>query len=63
MRNGVIGGSIAAILATLVSLPLHSPVDNVFNSATVALASLFVGIGAGVFWNKLEDSQRQLPYY
>ncbi len=63
MRNGVIAGSIAAILATLVSLPLHSSVDNVFNSATVALASLFVGIGAGGFWNKLEDSQRQLPYY
>ena len=46
MRNGLIAGSIAAIAAALVSLPLHSPVDNVFNTATVAVASLLVGVVA-----------------
>lgn len=63
MRNGLIAGSIAAIVAALVSLPLHSPVDNVFNTATVAIASLFVGVVAGLVWDKLADSRRRLPYY
>ncbi|MCH7738305.1 MAG: hypothetical protein IH872_13005, partial [Chloroflexi bacterium] len=63
MRNGVIAGSIAAIVAALVSLPLRSPLDNVFNTATVALASLLVGIAAGLVWDKLAASPRRLPYY
>ena len=63
MRNGVIAGSIAAVVVVLVSLPLRSPADNVFNSATVGLASLLVGIAAGLFWDKLADSQRRLLYH
>ena len=63
MRNGLIAGSIAAIVAALVSLPLRSPVDNVFNTATVAIASLFVGVVAGLVWDKLADSRQRLPYY
>ena len=63
MRTGLIAGSIAAIVATLVSLPLRSPVDNVFNTATVALASLLVGVAAGLIWDKLATRQRRLPYY
>ena len=63
MRNGVIAGSIAAVVVVLVSLPLRSPADNVFNSATVGLASLLVGIAAGLLWDKLADSERRLPYH
>ena len=63
MRTGLIAGSIAAIVAALVSLPLRSPLDNVFNTATVALASLIIGIAAGLVWDKLAASQRRLPYY
>lgn len=63
MRTGVIAGSIAAIVAALVSLPLQSPVDNVFNTATVVMASVLVGIAAGLIWDKLADSPRRLPYY
>ena len=63
MRNGLIAGSIAAIVASLVSLPLRSPVDNVFNTATVAVASLLVGIAAGLIWDRLASNQRRVQYY
>ena len=63
MRAGLIAGSIAAIVAALVSLPLHSPVDNVFNTASVAAASLLVGVAAGLVWGKLAASQRRVMYY
>lgn len=63
MRAGLISGSIAAIVAALVSLPLHSPVDNVFNTASVAAASLLVGVAAGLVWGKLAASQRRVLYY
>ena len=63
MRTGLIAGSIAAIIAALVSLPLHSPADNVFNTATVAIASLLVGIAAGLIWEALAANQRRSEYY
>ena len=63
MRTGLIAGSTAAIVAALVSLPLRSPVDNVFNTATVALASLLVGLAAGLVWDSLASNQRRLPLY
>lgn len=50
MRAGLTAGAIIAIVAVLVSLPLHSPLDNVFNSATVAIATLTVGAFAGLWW-------------
>ena len=63
MRTGIMAGSIAATVAALVSLPLRSPVDNVFNTATVALASLLVGVAAGLLWDKLAGNQRRLAFY
>ena len=63
MRNGLIAGSIAAIVAALVSLPLHSPVDNVFNTATVAVATLLVGVAAGLIWDRLASNSRRVQYY
>ena len=60
--NGLVAGAQAAIVAALVSLPLHSPDNVVFNTATVALATLALGIAAGLLWNLLEQrrSGRQL---
>ena len=63
MRNGVIAGSIAAIVVALVSLPLRSPADNVFNTATVGLASLLVGIAANLLWDRLAGNQRRPVYH
>ena len=55
MRAGLAAGGIAAIIAVLVSLPLHSPVDSVFNSATVAVACLVLGAIAGLLWNRIGE--------
>ena len=46
MREALVSASIAAIVAAIVSLPLRSPDDALFNSATVATAVLVVGIAA-----------------
>ena len=43
----------AAVVAALVSLPLHSPNDALFNTLAVAIASLVVGLAAGVLWSLL----------
>ena len=63
MRTGLVAGPIGAIIWALVSLPLRSPVDNVFITATVALVSLLVGVAAGLIWNNLASNQRRLPIY
>ena len=48
MFAGLMAGGIATILAVLLSLPLVSPHDGLFNSASVALAGLGVSALAGV---------------
>ena len=53
IRTGILAGSAAAVVATLVSLPLHSPTDTLFNSATVTLGSLAAGLASGVIWKGL----------
>ena len=53
IRTGLLAGSAAAVVATLVSLPLHSPTDTLFNSATVTLGSLAAGLASGVIWKGL----------
>ena len=45
------------------SLPLRSPVDNVFNTATVAAAALVVGVAGGLIWDGLAANQRRLLYF
>lgn len=48
MFAGLTAGGIATILAALLSLPLVSPHDGLFNSASVALAGLGVSALAGI---------------
>ena len=48
MFAGLTAGGIATILAVLLSLPLVSPHDGLFNSASVALAGLLVAVLAGI---------------
>jgi len=45
--GGLLPGGVAAVLASLVSLPLESPDDLVFNTATVTIGALAVGLGLG----------------
>ena len=50
---GLAAGSIAAVPTALLSLPLKSPDDTLFNSATVAGGTVVLGVVAGVFWRLL----------
>ncbi len=54
-RAGLVAGSIAAITDALVSLPLRSPHDLIFNSATVVLGALLAGVTVGVIWRILAN--------
>lgn len=63
MRNlsaGIVAGSVAAVGATLVSLPLRSPDDALLNSATVTLGSLAAGIAAGLLWKGASSRRKGL---
>ena len=53
IRAGLVAGSLAAVVAVLVNLPLHSPSDAFLNSATVMVGSLAAGFGAGCLWSIL----------
>ena len=48
VRAGLASGSVAAIAAALVQLPLHSPADVLFNAGTVSVGALATGAAAGV---------------
>ena len=61
---GLTAGAVAAIVASLVQLPLHSPTDVVFNSLTVTAGSLLAGLLAGALWAFADKSasRRRLFY-
>ena len=50
LRAGLLTGSFAAAANALLSLPLRSPSDALFNSASVTLATLTVCLGGGLLW-------------
>ena len=60
MLPGVTVGSISAIPAALVSLPLRSPDDILLNSATVVIGAVITGIAAGVIWRVLSNHRNRL---
>ena len=60
MGSALIAASIAAIAAVAISLPLRSPHDTLVNSASVAIATLVVGVGAGLLWGRLSESADRL---
>ena len=59
MAASIVAGSIAAVVAALVSLPLRSPDDILLNSATVVAGALLVGTAAGVIWRVLSGRPRR----
>ena len=54
---GAVAGSIAAIMAGLISLLLRSPDEVVANSLTVVLTSIALGLVAGGLWRRLRVSK------
>ena len=63
MLAGLTAGSVAAVIAVLVSLPLRSPSDTLMNSASVALACLLSGLVAGLLWLAVRRSSRPTVYF
>lgn len=63
-RHAVLGGlgagALAAAAAALLSLPLRSPDDAFFNTASVTLGGLLVGLLAGLAWWALQRRARPL---
>ena len=57
-RAGLLAGSVASIVAVLVSLPLQSPDDALLNSVTVAIAVLAAGLAANASWSVFSDRER-----
>ena len=57
MNAGITAGAVSAIVAALVSLPLHSPDDARLNSASVALVSILIGLIAGLIWRMLVNTE------
>ncbi|HJM75950.1 MAG TPA: hypothetical protein QGI71_08865 [Dehalococcoidia bacterium] len=53
MRAGLIAGSVAAVAAALLSLPLHSARGTLFNNAAVVVAAIAAGVAVGVLWRRL----------
>ncbi len=63
MLAGLTAGSVAAVVAALVSLPLRSPSDTLLNSASVALACLLSGLVAGLLWLAVKRTGRPTVYF
>jgi len=63
MLAGLTAGSVAAVVAVFVSLPLRSPSDTLLNSASVSLACLLGGAVAGLLWLAVGRTQRRTAYF
>ena len=57
IRAGLLSGSVAALAAALLSLPLESPHDGLVNSAMVVVITLIAGAVAGLVWKRLPEGQ------
>ena len=53
IRTALLAGSVAAVVASLVSLPLRSPHDTLLNTATVTVGALAAALLAGMAWRAL----------
>ena len=53
LTSGIASGAVAAVIAALVSLPLRSPDDAFFNTASVVIGCLLAGLGSGFLWHSL----------
>ena len=50
---GAAAGGVAAVAASLLSLPLRSPDEIVANSLTVSVTALIIGVVSGFLWRRL----------
>jgi len=50
---GLAAGSVGAIAASLISLPVNSPNDTVANPLTVTVVALILGVLSGLVWRRV----------
>ena len=50
MKASILAGCMAAVAAAAVSLPLHSPSDSLFNTASVVTGVLALSVVSGLWW-------------
>ena len=53
VRGALLAGALSAVVAALVSLPLHSPHDALLNSASVTWGVLLLALVGGLVWRRL----------
>ena len=64
VQAGITGGAVAGIIGVLVNLPLESPSDPFFNSATVMVGALLTGFAVGIWGRVLgEGHVRRAPFW
>ena len=60
VRGALIAGALSAVMAALVSLPLHSPHDALLNSASVTWGVLLLALASGLVYRRLNRSPNAL---
>ena len=56
VRGALLAGALSAVVAALVSLPLHSPHDALLNSASVTWGVLLLALVSGLVYRRLGGS-------
>ncbi len=57
---GLAAGSVGAIAASLIALPIHSPDELVANSLTITVAALIIGALSGLLWRRIRATANAL---
>ncbi|MDE2899478.1 MAG: hypothetical protein OXN15_00410 [Chloroflexota bacterium] len=64
LRASMLSASIAAVAASLLSLPLESPHDGLVNTASIVVITLIAGVVAGIAWKLIpEGPHRTARFY
>ena len=56
--SGIAAGSVGAIAAALISLPVDSPNDAVANPLTVTVVAMIIGALSGLVWRRLRATDK-----
>ncbi len=56
--SGIAAGSVGAIAASLISLPVDSPNDTVANPLTVTAVAMIIGALSGLVWRRLRATDK-----
>ncbi len=63
VRGALLAGALSAVVAALVSLPLHSPHDALLNSASVTWGVLLLALMSGLVYRRLDGSPNVVRHF